>query len=193
VSVPTDILLSVGLGLGLSAACGFRIFVPFLAMSGAAHAGYLRLDGSFEWIGSTPALIVFGVATLLEIGAYYLPWLDNLLDSVASPAAVVAGVVATASVVTDMDPLLKWSLAVIAGGGLAGAVQAVTAGVRGASSLTTGGLANPLVSTVEAASSFGLSFLALVVPLVALFAVGVFFLLIWRFWRRRRRRRLSTA
>ena len=126
-SVPSDILLSVGLGLGLSAACGFRIFVPFLAMSGAAHAGYLQLDGRFEWIGSTPALIVFGVATLLEIGAYYLPWLDNLLDSVASPAAVIAGVVATASVVTDMDPLLKWSLAVIAGGGLAGAVQAVTA------------------------------------------------------------------
>lgn len=191
-SVSTDILLSIGLGLGLSAACGFRIFVPFLAMSGAAHAGYLHLDGSFEWIGSTPALAAFGVATLLEIGAYYIPWLDNLLDSVASPAAVVAGVVATASVVTDMDPLLKWSLAVIAGGGLAGAVQSVTAGVRGASSVTTGGLGNPLVSTVEAASSFGLSLLALVVPLVALFAVVVFFLLIWRFWRRRRGR-LSTA
>lgn len=185
-----EILLSVCLGLGLSAACGFRIFVPFLAMSAAAHTGYLHLDGQFGWIASTPALITLGAATVLEIGAYYVPWIDNLLDSVASPAAVVAGVVATASVVTDVDPLLKWTLAVIAGGGLAGAVQAVTTGVRGASSLTTGGLANPLVSTAEAGSAFGLAVLALLVPVLAVVAVVVLFVLVWRFWRRRR---LSTA
>ncbi|MCZ6726974.1 MAG: DUF4126 domain-containing protein, partial [Acidobacteria bacterium] len=100
-------LLSVSLGLGLSAACGFRIFVPFLVMNLAARAGYLSVSGSFEWLAGTPALIMFSVATLLEIAAYYVPWLDNLLDSVATPAAVVAGVVATASVVTGMDPLIK--------------------------------------------------------------------------------------
>ncbi len=187
-----EILLSICLGLGLAAACGFRIFVPFLVMSSAAHLGYLHVDGKFEWIASTPALVVFGAATLLEIGAYYLPWLDNLLDTVASPAAVVAGIVATASVVTDVDPLLKWTLAVIAGGGLAGAVQSLTSGARGVSTLTTGGLANPLVSTFEAGSSLGLALLAIAVPVLALFAVVVFFVLVWRFLRRRRRQ-VSTA
>ncbi len=183
-----EIVLSVCLGLGLAAACGFRIFVPFLLMSAAAHLGYLHVDGRFEWIGSTPALIVFAVATLLEIGAYYLPWLDNLLDTVASPAAVIAGIVATASVVTDVDPLLKWTLAVIAGGGLAGAVQALTTGVRGASTVTTGGLANPIVSTLEAGGAFGLALLALAVPVLALLAVVLFFVFVFRFLRRRRRR-----
>ena len=183
-----ELLLSVCLGLGLSAACGFRIFVPFLAMSAAAHTGYLHLDGQFAWIGSTPALISFAVATALEIGAYYFPWVDNLLDAVASPAAVVAGVVATASVITELDPLLKWTLAVIAGGGLAGAVQAVTTGVRGVSSLTTGGLANPMVSSVEAAGSIVLSVLAIALPLLAILAVVLFFALAVRTWRRRRLR-----
>lgn len=183
-----DLFFNVCLGLGLAAACGFRIFVPFLVMSAAAHLGYLGVDGRFEWIGSTPALIVFGVATLMEIGAYYLPWLDNLLDTVAAPTAVVAGVVATASVVTDADPLLKWTLAVIAGGGLAGAVQALTSGARGASTLTTGGLANPIISTFEAGGAFGLAALAIALPVVALLVVVLFFASVVRFLRRRRQR-----
>ncbi len=187
-----EILLSVCLGLGLSAACGFRVFVPFFVMSGAAHSGYLHLDGAFEWIGSTPALIAFGVATLLEVGAYYIPWVDNLLDGIASPVAVIAGVVATASVVTDVDPLLKWTLAVIAGGGLAGAVQAVTTGTRGISTLTTGGLTNPMVSTMEAGGSLGLALLALTLPVLAVVVVAYLFVYVWRFWRRRRER-LSAA
>ena len=180
-----EIFLSVCLGLGLSAACGFRIFVPFLVMSAAAHAGYLHMDGRFEWIASTPALVAFGVATVLESGAYYIPWIDNLLDSVAAPAAVIAGVVATASVVTERDPLLKWTLAVVAGGGLAGAVQALTTGTRGASALATGGLGNPVVSTLEAGGAFGLALLALALPALALLLVVLFFVFVWRFWRRR--------
>lgn len=168
-----DVLLSLTIGLGLAAACGFRIFLPFLAMSIAAKAGYLSLAGSFEWIGSTPALITFGAATVLEIGAYYVPWLDNLLDTAAAPIAVVAGIVVTASQITDTHPLLGWSLAVIAGGGAAGVVQAATTLTRGFSSFSTGGLANPIVSTVEAFASVILSLLAIIVPLVAAVAVVV--------------------
>ncbi|MCZ6727868.1 MAG: DUF4126 domain-containing protein [Acidobacteria bacterium] len=179
-------LLSVSLGLGLSAACGFRIFVPFLVMNLAARAGYLSVDGSFEWLAGTPALIMFSVATLLEIGAYYVPWLDNLLDSVATPAAVVAGVVATASVVTGMDPLIKWPLAVIAGGGIAGAVQVTTVAARAASALGTGGVANPLVSTVEVGTALGLTVLALALPVVAAVVVVVLFVLLRRMLRHRR-------
>jgi hypothetical protein len=175
-----DTLLSVCLGLGLAAACGFRIFVPLLVMSVASLTGHLELSGQFAWIASLPAVIALSVATLLEIGAYYIPWLDNLLDSVASPAAVVAGVVVSASVITGMDPFLKWTLAVIAGGGVAGAVQVLTTGTRGASTLTTAGFGNPIISTFEAGGSVATSLLALVAPiltvvLVALFLFVVFF------------------
>jgi len=183
---PFETLLSVCLGLGLSAACGFRVFVPLLILSGGARLGWVELGGSFEWLGSQAALVVFAVATVLEIAAYYVPWIDNLLDSVASPVAVAAGVVTTASVVTGMDPLLKWTLAVIAGGGLAGAVQAVTATGRLASTVTTGGLANPLVSTLEAGGAVGLALLALVLPVVALAAVLLLLALVWGRFRRRR-------
>ena len=178
-------ILSVCLGIGLAAACGFRVFVPFLVMSLASRGGWLELNGSFEWIGSTPALVVLAVATAAEIGAYYIPWLDNALDLIASPTAVVAGVVATASVVTGMDPLLKWTVAVIAGGAVAGAVQAVTGLTRHASLLSTGGLANPLVSSVEAAGSFGLSLVAVVVPILAGLLVLAIAIYAVRRWSRR--------
>ncbi|MFS8541738.1 MAG: DUF4126 domain-containing protein, partial [Tissierellales bacterium] len=114
-----EILLSILMGIGLSAASGFRIFVPFLIISIASASGNLELSETFNWIGTTPALITFSIASVLEIGAYYIPWLDNLLDTIASPAAVIAGIILTASVVTDVSPLVKWVLAIIAGGGVA--------------------------------------------------------------------------
>lgn len=172
-----DALLSASLGLGLAAACGFRVFVPLLVLNLAARSGYVVLDGSFEWISSTPALITLAVATALEIAAYYVPWLDNLLDSVSTPAAVVAGIVVTASVVTGIDPYLKWSLAVIAGGGVAGVVQAMTVGTRGASSMTTAGFGNPLVTTAEIGGSALLSGMAIVLPLLTALVVLVLLVL----------------
>ncbi len=181
-----DVLLSVCLGLGLAAACGFRIFVPLLVLNLAARSGYVVLDGNFEWIASTPALITMAVATALEITAYYVPWLDNLLDSVATPAAVVAGVVVTASVVTGIDPYLKWTVAVIAGGGVAGAVQAVTVGARGTSSLTTAGFGNPLVTTAEIGGSALLSGLAVGLPVLAAAVVLALLVLAARRLRRRK-------
>ena len=107
-----DTLLSVLIGVGLAAACGFRVFVPLLVMSLASRAevGHLSLGPGFAWIGSTPALVAFSVATLLEIAGYYIPWVDNLLDTVATPTAIVAGILVTASAVTDMSPFLRWSL-----------------------------------------------------------------------------------
>jgi hypothetical protein len=182
-------LLSLCLGLGLSAACGFRVFVPLLVVNLAARAGWVHLSGELAWMGETTALWTFGVATVLEIGAYYIAWLDNLLDTVATPVAVVAGAVVTASVVTDVDPAMKWMLAVIAGGGVAGAVQTATVGGRILSSVTTAGIGNPVVATIELFSSFFLSILALLMPLLA--AMFVLFLLML-LWRHRRRRRAAT-
>jgi hypothetical protein len=164
-------LFSICLGLGLSAACGFRIFVPMLGMSIAAQAGHLELSSGFEWIGTPAALICFSVATVLEIIAYYVPWLDNALDTIATPAAVVAGTILMASVVSDMSPLMQWSVALIAGGGAAGVVQTGTVLLRGASTATTGGTANFMVSTVEAVGATGTTLLAIVLPVLA--ALGV--------------------
>ena len=178
--------LSVLLGIGLSAACGFRVFVPLLIMSLAASNGHLNLAPGFEWIGSSEACTVFAVATVCEVLAYYIPWLDNLLDSLASPAAVVAGTITTASVLTDTSPFLQWSLAMIAGGGAAGLVQAGTVLVRGASSISTAGLANPAVATVEVAAAATTSILSLIAPLVAVAAAATLVIFVVRRWPRRR-------
>lgn len=166
-----DMVLALCMGIGLSAACGFRVFVPLLITSIAANAGELTLDPAFQWIGTPIALAAFAVATALEIGAYYIPWLDNLLDAIATPAAVVAGTLLTASFLTGMSPFLQWGLAAIAGGVPAGAVQLATTFLRGGSTATTGGLGNPLLSTAEAGASTGLSLLALLLPVVAMVAV----------------------
>lgn len=171
-----DTLLAVFLGVGLSAACGFRIFFPLFIMSIASISGNLGLSGGFEWIATYPALITFGIATLFEILAYYIPWVDNLLDAIATPAAITAGVIVMAAAVGDMSPLLKWTLAVIVGGGIAGTVQGFTGLVRLASSATTGGLGNPVVSTMEAGGSFILSILAIFLPIVAFIAVLILML-----------------
>jgi hypothetical protein len=181
-----ETVLSIFLGVGLAAACGFRVFVPLLVMSVASYTGHLQLSGGFEWIGSPLALGVLALATVLEIGAYYVPWLDNLLDTVATPAAVIAGIVVTASAVGDVSPMMRWGLAVIAGGGAAGIVQAATAATRQVSSLTTMGLANPALSTAEAGGSLVVSLLSLVVPVATVFVLALLCVLVYGAGRRRR-------
>ena len=178
-------ILSVCIGIGLAAACGFRIFIPPLIMSIAAISGNLTLSPSFAWIGTYPALITFAVATVLEITAYYVPWLDNFLDSIATPAAVVAGTIVTASMVTGMSPWMQWTLAVIAGGGAAGLVQGATVLTRAASTATTGGLANPIFATAEWGLSLGTTVLSIVAPILAIIALGLVAVVAGRkLWRR---------
>ncbi|MEM6797356.1 MAG: DUF4126 domain-containing protein [Acidobacteriota bacterium] len=164
---PAETLLGIAAGLGLAAACGFRIFVPLFLISVASNTGHLSLAGDFEWMSSTPAMITFGSATLLEILAYWVPFVDNLLDTLAAPSAVVAGTIATASQVADMDPWMSWTVAIIGGGGSAGVVQGLTTVTRQISSLATAGFGNPLVSTVEAAASIFVAALAILAPLLA--------------------------
>jgi len=166
-------ILSLMLGLGLAAAVGFRIFVPFLLVSLAAHTGHLQLAEGFGWIGTTPALVMFGAATFLEIAAYAIPWLDNLLDVVAGPLAVICGAVLMASTVFELDPFIKWPLVIIAGGGTAGVLKAANAGLRLTSSATTAGLGNPAVTVVETSSAAVMASLAIFLPVVA------FLLLLW--------------
>ncbi|MBF2002411.1 MAG: DUF4126 domain-containing protein [Synechococcales cyanobacterium C42_A2020_086] len=182
-------LLNLMLGMGLSAACGFRVFVPFLVMSLAAQSGYLSLAPGFEWVGSQAALTMFAVATLLEVAGYYIPWLDELLDVVATPTAIVAGTLTTAAVTTEMNPMLQWTLAALVGGGAAGITQGLTDITRLASTVTTGGLGNPLLSTMELVTSATLSVLAILLPvLAALLVMGVLLFAMGQLRKRRRRK-----
>jgi hypothetical protein len=166
-----DWIFPILIGVGLSAACGFRVFLPLLALSIAAQLGLLNLSPGFEWIGSDAGTMAFAVATILEICGYFIPWVDHLLDSIATPAAVLAGVLATASLLGDFSPLLRWSLAIIAGGGIAGMVQASTVALRGLSFTTTGGLANPVFSLLETLGAAGLSLFAILIPIIAVILV----------------------
>ncbi len=176
--------LSVFVGVGLSAACGFRVFVPFLIMSMASLAGHLELAPGFEWIGTYYALAAFATATIVEVLGYYVPWVDNILDAIATPAAIVAGTVATAAIVSDLSPFLKWSLALIAGGGTAGIIQIGTVALRGASSATTGGLGNFVVATGELLGSIMTTLIAIILPIVAIILIAVICIFILRGLRR---------
>jgi len=166
-------VLGVAIGLGLSAACGFRVFVPLLALGLAGHTGQLALSPGFAWLGTTPALVALGTATVLEIGAYYVPWIDNLLDLVATPAAVAAGVLTSASVIVDLPPMVRWGIALIGGGGVAGLVQGATVLLRVKSAALTGGVGNPVVSTMELVGSVITAILAIVLPVLCLIMIVV--------------------
>jgi hypothetical protein len=163
-----ETFIAIAAGVGLSAACGFRVFVPLLVMNLASITGYLHLGSGFEWIGSYPATMVFATATIIEVSAYYIPWLDHILDVVATPAAIIAGMVATASVVTNVSPLLKWMLALIAGGGAAAIVQGATSTLRLKSTALTAGSGNPVVATAEWIGATITALLAIIVPLICL-------------------------
>jgi hypothetical protein len=175
-----DTLLSLGVGLGLSAACGFRVFVPLLIASLAAQGGYLTLAPGFEWIGTQQALYAFGTATLLEVLAYSIPWLDNALDSVATPAALLAGVVASAAVLIDLPPWLQWGVAIIGGGGVAGMTQGATTLLRLKTALASGGVANVLVAAAELFGAVVVSLLAIILPAVCLFLLLGIGAIVWR-------------
>ena len=171
----SDFALPVVLGIALAAATGFRVFLPMLIVSAAAYTGHLSLDNSFAWLGTAPALIMLSVAAVAEILAYYIPVVDNLLDSLATPAAFIAGTVVSAAVMTDVPPMMKWTAAVIAGGGIAGLTQGVTAILRAHSTAWTGGLGNSAIATAELGGALLISFLALALPAAAI-ALAILFL-----------------
>lgn len=170
-----DIAVSIALGVGLAAATGFRVFLPLLVASVAAYTGHLQLSDNFTWLGTLPAVLMLGVAAVVEVLAYYIPAVDNLLDTVTTPAALVAGTLVAAATITNLPPAVKWATAIIAGGGIAGITQGMTALLRAKSTLMTAGLGNPVLSTLELLGALLLAVLALVAPLLAIVLVVVFF------------------
>ena len=176
----TEMILSIFLGIGLAASSGFRVFVPLFALSCAAHFNIISLDDSWQWVGSTPALIILGVASIAESISYLIPLVDNMLDTVAVPLAGIAGTLAMASTLTDMSPAMTWALAIIAGGGAAATIKGTAATTRVASTATTGGLANPAVSVAETGAAIGLSALPIFSPIFAMIALLIgLLMMIW--------------
>jgi hypothetical protein len=184
-----DTLISLMLGISLSAATGFRVFVPLLVMSAAAVLGHVDLPTNFDWIESDQALILFAVASLLEIVGYYIPWLDHMLDIVSTPAAIIAGTIVTASAAPDtMNPLVQWTTALLAGGGAAGLTKGMNNILRVISTAISGGLTNPVIATIELTLAVVLAVLAVTVPVVAIILV----IALWSFAIQRIRRAFRT-
>lgn len=182
-----DLALSVALGIALAATTGFRLFLPLLIASAAAYTGHLPLDENFAWLGTPVALTMLGVAALIEVVTYYVPGIDNLLDALAMPTAFIVGTVLSAAVITDLPPIVKWTAAVVAGGGTAGLTKGVTAMVRAKSTLFTGGVGNHVVVTAELGSAILVPLLALAAPFVALALVILLLWVAFRMLRRLRR------
>jgi hypothetical protein len=176
-----DLLESVGIGLGLGVAAGFRVVVPFWVLSAAAYFGHLPLQDNMQWLGSETALIGLTIALVVELLAYSIPWLDNLVDTVAVPIAAIAGTLLMALAANELDPFAKWSLAVVAGGGTAATVKGLSGFTRLISTATTGGLTNFLVAIAELLGAIALSVLALTAPILAFVGVLVLFIVLIRF------------
>ena len=190
-----EAILAICAGVALAAACGFRVFLPLLGMSIAVATNTVQPGKGMEWVGSTPALILLGVASVVEVAAYYIPVVDHFLDTIATPAAIGAGTVAAGALLPfgdQLHPSITWAAALVAGGGAAGAVQVGTVTTRAISGATTGTLGNPVVSTIENVFSTVLTILAILVPVLAALLVVVVFAWIGRAMARRRRNRRAV-
>ena len=174
-------LISLFVGIGLAAATGFRVFLPIFFLSLGSYLGWIPLDQSYAWIGGLPAVIATGLATIVEILAYYIPFIDNILDSITVPLATIAGSLLFASQFTEVSNWIQWSLAIIAGGGTAATISSVFAGTRAASSGTTAGVANPAISTIETIGSTIMSILAIFLPILAGICVLLILYLAFKF------------
>lgn len=188
-----EIAISIILGICLASAAGFRVFIPLLLTSIASMTEYVHLSAGYQWVGSVPALIVFGVAAIIELGGYYSPWVDNVLDVIAAPLAAISGVILSASVIVDINPLLKWVLVLIAGGGTATTIHILTAKTRALSSIFTGGFANPVFSTIEAFVSTAITVLSILIPVLGIIIVIIIlFLIILRNRKKKRNQKLKS-
>ncbi|MCM5662879.1 DUF4126 domain-containing protein [Galbibacter mesophilus] len=182
----SETIISIFLGVGLAASAGFRVFLPLFILSLAAHFNVIDVSGNWEWIGSVAAIITLGVAMLFEIFAYYIPFVDNALDTIAVPLAAIAGTAVMVSTIAELSPVVTWAMAIIAGGGTATLVKGASAGTRLTSSATTAGLGNPVVSTVETGSALFMSVVSVFFPFLAVIFTILILLLIFWFYKKLR-------
>ena len=174
-------ILSMCIGLGLAAATGFRVFLPFFIVSLCSYLNWIPMQESWSWLGSLTALVLFGTAMVFEILAYYIPFIDNILDTIAVPLSAVAGTLLFSSQFSESNEVIKWGLGIIAGGGTAATISTGISGLRALSSTTTAGVGNPVVATVENAGATTMSALALILPIIAFTLVVIIIFLMIKF------------
>lgn len=179
-----ETIISICLGIGLAASVGFRVFLPLFALSLASYFNVWNLNESWQWIGGLTALITLGVATLVEIFAYYIPYVDNALDTISVPLAAFAGTVVMLSTVVDLSPVITWALAIIAGAGTASAISTSSSGTRLASTASTGGLANPIFSTLETGTAVTMSIVSIFFPILAIVLVVIMLFIIFKLFKK---------
>jgi hypothetical protein len=172
-----EIITAIAIGVGLSASCGFRVFIPMLIASIAAKMNIFPVTEGFQWLAGWPAIISLGTATAAEILAYYIPFVDNLLDTISTPLAVGGGTILLTSVLPIDNDFVRWFSGFIFGGGSAAIVQGATVLTRLASSKLTAGTGNAVIATGENAASFGTSVLSLFIPIII--AALVITLTVW--------------
>ena len=178
------ILFALCIGVAISAACGFRVFLPILIIGilqrfGSEWGLPLNVPESLSWAGNGFILLGLGIATILEITAFYIPWLDSLLDTISAPMAVIAGTVLTYCVLDDASSdTSRILLSLIGGGGSAGVVAGTTALARSASTVLTAGLGNNVIATTENGLSIFSVILALVFPILGVIFLAIFLIVI---------------
>jgi len=183
------------LGLGLAAATGLRTFLPLLLLAIAARLQLFGVDLNEQvgWLGSTAAVATLAVATVLELAADKVPVLDHALSAIGTITRPLAAMLAAGSVFAGVDPVIAAVAGIIIGAPTALAFHAAQSGTRVASTATTGGLANPVVSVVEDVLAFLTVAVALVFPLLVPVVLALLLWLIWRLVKAVRRRMRPAA
>src|SRR5437870_11127915 len=163
-----DVVSSLGMAIGLAACAGLRAWLPLLLAGALARGGFLTLGPSFAFLAGNRALILFGVATVIEIVGDKFPAVDHALDMLSTVLRPAAGTLLAASVLWEVhDPLTALAIGMAVCAPSALVPHAAKTVLRAASTALTGGLANPLVSVVEDVMAVGMFILAIVVPLIA--------------------------
>lgn len=145
-------VINILLGLALATATGFRIFLPMFLLSFTSHIGWVTLPQKLSWLEGETALFVLGVAMLIELVSYFIPGVDNIMDIIDTPIAVIVGFLVVFSVI-EVNSMMEWILAVVIGGIVPAVIKACKATIRGGVTLLMGGLGNGLFSIVEALAS----------------------------------------
>lgn len=163
-----EVVPSLALGIGLAACAGLRAWLPLLLLGGLARWGVVDLSPSFEFVASTRALVLFAVATVVEIAGDKIPAVDHALDALSTVLRPAAGSLLAASVLWQVsDPLTAMALGIAVGAPSALVPHAAKSTLRVVSTTFTGGLANPVLSFLEDAVALVLFALTVIVPLLA--------------------------
>ena len=183
-------ILPALMGVGLAASAGLRTFLPLLLISLAARFNLFGFEpnGAMAWLGSWPALAALSIATAAEFIGDKIPMVDHALSAVGTVSRPAAGAIAAASAFHLADPSTAAIAGLIVGAPTAFAFHTAQTGTRVASTATTAGLGNPIVSLVEDVLAILTVLIAFMAPVLIPVVIAVVLYVVWRMVRGLRRR-----